>query len=42
MGCSLGGSSWRAGRLEIVGKKTGATEVGVSELDETKEEEART
>ena len=41
MGCSLGCSSWREGRLDIVGEETGATEVGVSELGETKEEEAR-
>ena len=41
MGCSLGYSSWREGRLEIVGKETGVTEVGVSELGATKEEEAR-
>ena len=41
VGCSLGCSSWREGRLEIVGEETGATEVGVSELGTTKEEEAR-
>ena len=36
MGCSLGCSSWREGRLEIVGEETGATEVCVSELGATK------
>ena len=41
MGCSLGCSSWRDGRLEIVGEETSATKVGVSELGATKEEEAR-
>ena len=41
MGCSLGCSSWREGRLEIMGEEMGATEVGVSELDATKEKEAR-
>ena len=41
MGCSLGYSSWREGRLEIMGEETGATEVGVFELGTTKEEEAR-
>ena len=41
MGCSLGCSSWREGRLEIVGEGTGATEVGVFELGATKEEEDR-
>ena len=39
--CSLGCSSWREGRLEIVGEETGATKVGVFELEATKEEEAR-
>ena len=41
MGCSLGCSSWREGRLQIMGEETGATEVGVSELGATKEEEVR-
>ena len=41
MGCSLGCLSWREGRLEIVGEDTGETEVGVSELGATKEEETR-
>ena len=40
MGCSLGCSLWRDGRLEIVGEKTGATEVGVSKLGAKKEAEA--
>ena len=30
VGCSLGCSSWREGRLEIMGDETGVTEVGVS------------
>ena len=41
MGCSLGCSSWREGILDVLGEETGATEVGVSELGATKEEEAR-
>ena len=41
MGCSLGCSSWREGRLETVVEETGATEVGVSELGATKEKESR-
>ena len=41
MGCSLGYSTWREGRLEIVWEETSATKVGVSELGATKEEEAR-
>ena len=41
MGCSLGRSSCREGRLEVVGEETGATKVGMSELGLTKEEEAR-
>ena len=41
MGCSLGCSSWREGRLEILGAETGVTEVGVSELGVRKEEESR-
>ena len=36
MGCSLGCSSWREGRLEIMGEETSVTEFGAIKEDEAR------